>query len=79
MPYTHSTFVTSIQVDEIKDNMYIFSFINSYSEQRFVLQIAKDLFDIAFEHREIGEPVTPFKIEDEIQEEEEKINEHMVS
>ena len=60
MPFTHSTFVTSFKVSEVKDKHYILSFINSFSANRFVLHISKDLFDMAFENREIDEPVPPF-------------------
>jgi len=62
MNKSYCTFVTAAQVTEDADS-YIFSFLNFFSNDRYVMKVDKKLYDMAFEGREKQEATEPFKIE----------------
>lgn len=62
MNKSYSTFITAAQITEDGDS-YIFSFINFFSNDRYVMKVDKKLYDMAFKGREIHESGEPFKME----------------
>ncbi len=56
----YTTFINTLRIEEIKDDSYVFSFVNNYSNDNYILKVAKELFDIAFKDRDIAERTKPF-------------------